>query len=261
MWLFGVGWFVATIAPVSGITPINALIYEHWLYLPMIGFFTIACFYLINFLEQLKAKNKLILFWVIICLLGSYLSFYSVQAIKRNILWGNPEAFYLDILRYEPDSGRINNNVGNLYFNRGDKAKAEIYYKKAVDTADTFPQSHLNYGSVLEAKNDYFGAAQEYKKAIEIDPNFYYAYQNLVILYAKIGNIKEAIIYVEQLKKLLPENPRVYYNAALLYLADNNQIKAVENANEGLKYVKFDPESGPLLEDLTKTLSKPVKAK
>ncbi len=261
VWLFGVGWFAATIAPVSGITPINALIYEHWLYLPMIGFWSIICFYLVKLYDYLTSNGRVVGRLLLAISLLVYFSFFSYQAIKRNILWGNPEAFYLDILKYEPDSGRINNNVGNLYFNRGDKTMAEIYYKKAVETADTFPQSHLNYGSVLESKNDYFGAAQEYKKAIEIDPNFYYAHQNLVILYAKTGNIKEAIVYVEQLKKLLPENPRVYYNTALLYLADRNNKKAIENANEGLKYIKLDPESGPLFEDLVKTLNKPVRVK
>lgn len=262
LWFFGVGWFVVTIAPVSGITPINALIYEHWLYLPMIGFWTIACFYVVKLSDfQSSTFLKIQGRTLVIGALVVYLSFFGYQAVKRNIIWGNPEAFYLDILKYEPDSGRINNNLGNLYFNRGDKNKAEIYYKKAVETADTFPQSHYNYGSVLDAKEDYFGAAQEYKRAIEIDPNFYYAYQGLVILYAKTGNISEAILYVEQLKKLIPENPRVYYNASLLYIAQNNKEKALENATEGLKYVQFDPESRPLLEDLIKTINNPPKKK
>ena len=261
VWLFGIGWFVATIAPVSGITPINALMYEHWLYLPMIGFFIVACFYVTLLLEFFKNKNKLILYWLIVCLLGFYFAFYAYQSITRNILWGNAGAFYLDILKYEPDSGRVNNNLGNLYFNKGDHGKAEIYYKKAIETADTFPQSHFNYGSILDAKGDNFGAAQEYKKAIEIDPNFYYAHQGLVILYAKTGNIKEAIIYVEQLKKILSENPRVYYNAALLYIADNNKEMAIKSATEGLNYIKFDPATGPLLEDLIKRVNSPPRIK
>src|SRR3989338_8050468 len=45
-WLFGWGWFFAALAPVSGITPINAVIYEHWLYLPMVGFWFVIAYYL-----------------------------------------------------------------------------------------------------------------------------------------------------------------------------------------------------------------------
>ncbi len=261
IWFFGVGWFVVTIAPVSGITPINALIYEHWLYLPMVGFWFIVSFYIVKIFDYLKLKGFVVGRWSLVVGLVIYFSFFGYQSVKRNILWGNPEAFYQDILKYEPDSARVNNNLGNFYFNRGDKDKAEIYYKKAVEINDIFPQSHYNYGSILESKEDYFGAAQEYKKAIEIDPNFYYAYQGLVILYAKTGNISEAVLNIEQLKKLIPENPRVYYNAALLYIAQNNKEEALRNANEGLKYVQFDLESGPLLEDLIKTIKNPPKKK
>ena len=49
-------------------------------------------------------------------LLGGYFVFFGVQSIRRNILWGKPIDFYTDILKYEPDSVRINNNLGNLYF-------------------------------------------------------------------------------------------------------------------------------------------------
>lgn len=253
---FGILWFFIGLGPVSGITPINSLIYEHWLYLPMIGFWVIICFYLTKLFEHLKSKKLIIYRLLLVAIVTCYLLFFGYQAIKRNILWGNAEAFYKDILKYEPDSGRINNNLGNLYFNKGDNVNAENYYKVAIQTADTFPQSHFNYGSILEAKKDIYGAIQEYKRAIEIDPNFYYAYQNLVVLYAKNGDLANAIIYIEGLKRLLPENPRVYYNAALLYMTSNNKNLAIQNLNEGLKYLYLDPESKPLFDNIQKQIQR-----
>ena len=47
---------------------------------------------------------------------------------------------------------------------------------------DNFPQPHFNLGSILQSRNDIRGAIVEFEKALEIDPNFPYAYQNLAVI-------------------------------------------------------------------------------
>lgn len=255
IWFFGIGWFFVALAPVSGITPINALIYEHWLYLPMIGFWFIVAFYLDKILHFLKNKNSIFYFLLSIFLIG-YFAFFGAQAIKRNILWGKPIPFYEDILKYEPDSVRINNNIGNMYSNEGNFAKAEESYRKAVAEEDIFPQPHFNLGSILHARGDIFGAVQEYKKALEIDPNFYYAYQNLVALYAKNGELSLAAENIEKLKQLRPNDARILYNAALIYAAMGKRQLALENAQQGLDSVGSDQEVRAAFEQLLTGLGK-----
>ena len=255
VWFFGIGWFFVALAPVSGIAPINALLYEHWLYLPMIGFWFIAAFYLVKLFDHLR-KNRKPLFIICVLLFGAYISFYAAQGVKRNILWGKPIPFYEDILKYEPDSVRINNNVGNMYYNEGNIAKAEEHYKKAVAEEDIFPQPHFNLGSILQSKDDIFGAVQEYKKAIELDPGFYYAYQNLVALYAKNGELILAAENIEKLKQLRPDNARILYNAALIYAAMGERKLALENAQQGLDSAGSDQEVVAALERLLTGLKK-----
>lgn len=255
VWFFGVGWFFIGLAPVSGITPINAVIYEHWLYLPMVGFWSIIAFYLAGGLNYFK-ENKKPLFAICILLFGAYLSFYIIQSIKRNILWGKPIEFYKNILRYEPNSTRVNNNLGNLYFNQKDLARAKEYYEKAAEGDSDFAQPHFNLGSVLESEGDIFGAIKEYEKAIEINPHFYYAHQNLMALYAKRGDLDKAIGYVETLKKIKPQDPRVFYNAALLYAARNDKAAVIENLRAGLLVADPDPYAKKLIEELLVKLSR-----
>ncbi len=256
VWFFGIGWFFVALAPVSGITPINALIYEHWLYLPLVGFFLIASYYLSKLIIYLKNSRKIIPLGILITLLAGYSVFFGVQSIKRNIIWGKPIPFYEDILKYEPDSVRINNNLGNMYYNEGNIAKAEEFYRKAVAEEDIFPQPHFNLGSILQSKGDTFGAVQEYKKAIEIDPNFYYAYQNLVALYAQNGELTLAAENVEKLKQLRPNDAIILYNAALIYNAMGERKLALENAQQGLNSAGSDQEIKAALEQLLASLKK-----
>jgi len=256
VWFFGVLWFFIAMAPASGITPINALIYEHWLYLPMVGFFFILLFYFNEVLNFLKSKGKVLAYWVLVVGFIGYISFYGFQAIKRNMLWGNPAAFYQDVLRYEPDSVRINNNLGNIYFNEGNMDKAEEFYRNAVASEDIFAQPHFNIGAILQARGDIAGAIAEYEKALEINEFFPFAYQNLIIIYANSGDIVKAIEYGERLQQIKPRDPRVYYNLALLYVAQGNQDKVLENLFRGLDFADSDPETKQAILELLGPLEK-----
>jgi len=254
IWFFGWAWFFIALTPVSGITPINAVIYEHWLYLPMVGFWLIISFYLVKLFDFIK--NRRFLFVICVLLFGIYVSFLGLQSIKRNVLWGNPIAFYLDILKYEPDSVRINNNIGNLYFNRQDLENAEKYYGIATSQEDIFAEPHFNLGSILQSRGDIYGAIKLYEKAIEINPNFYYPYQNLAVIYAQQGNLAKAMENIEKLKLIISNNPRIYYNSALVYIALNNKEQALKDLQTGLRYIESDPETGKLIEELIEELQK-----
>ena len=221
----------------------------------MVGFWLIASFYLIKLFDFLKSKN-LIFRGLLLTGLLAYLLFFGYQSVQRNVLWGNPVEFYKDILKYEPSSVRINNNLGNQYFNRGDMEQAEFYYRKAVESEGAFAQPHFNIGSILQSRGDIKGAIAEFNKAIEIDPSFYYPYQNLAVIYAQQGDFAKTVINIEKLKMLIPSNPRVYYNSALVYMALNDREKAIADLKEGLKYSSVDFETGRLIEELIQKLQK-----
>jgi len=257
IWLFGWGIFFIGLGPVSGITPINALIYEHWLYLPMIGFWFIVSFYLIQILNNknalfLKIQGRTLLAIALVV----YLLFFSAQAVKRNILWGKPIDFYKDILKYEPDSARINNNLGNTYYNQNNQEQAEFYYRRAVESSDSFAQPYYNLGTILQSRGKIDEAVKLFDRAIEINPAFYYPYQNLAFIYAQRGDFVKAADNIEKLKVLIPNNPRVYYNSALVYLALNNKEKALADIQKGLEFASSDPEIGKLLQELASRLKK-----
>ena len=264
VWFFGVALFFIPLGPVSGITPINALIYEHWLYLPMVGFWLIFSFYFVKLFDYLsrslasspRSKASVAGRGLLVAGLMIYFSFFSYQSIQRNILWGDQLAFYLDILKYEPDSSRINNNVGNIYYNKKDMENAEKYYKIAASLGDIFAEPHFNLGTILQSRGDIYGAIKLYEKAIEINPNFYYPYQNLSVIYAQQGNLTKAVENIEKLKLLLPNNLRVYYNSALVYVALNNKDQALKDLQTGLKYAELDPQTGELMKSFIKELQK-----
>jgi len=255
VWLFGWSWFFIGLAPVSGIIPINAVMYEHWLYLPLIGFFVLAGFYLIKLADFLKSKNITIGYWLLAIGLFGYFGFLGYQSIQRNILWGKPIEFYQDILKYKPTSLRVINNLANEYFADGEFEKAEEYYKRSIknESGIRFAQPYYNLGNIYREKGDDKTAIDYFLKAIEADPSFPFSYQNLSVIYAKQGELKKASDILEEYKKIMPNNPRVYYNLGILYIGQNNIKTAIDNLETGLKYAEEDQDAG---EQITKLLNK-----
>ena len=59
---------------------------------------------------------------------------------------------------------------------------------------------------------------------------------------------------IEALKKLMPNNPRVFYNSALIYITLGDKNQAITDLKEGIKYAALDAETGLLMEKLIKEL-------
>src|SRR3989344_4225921 len=239
VWFFSWAWFFIALAPVSGIIPINAVMYEHWLYLPLIGFFALAGCCIGKALEIAKIKTNFGYRFLILGLIV-YFSFFATASAKRNLAWGGPIKFYEDILRYNPNSVRIMNNLGNLYSAKKNYDKAIEFYEKAAagPNGNIFAQPHYNLANIYAAKGDIRKAIVGYKKAVEADPNFPFAYQNLAVIYAGQGELAEAQKMLERVIELRPFEPEIYYNLALVFLAQKNNDLALQILEKGLKYAK-----------------------
>lgn len=257
LWWFAFAWWFIALGPVSGVTPINAQIYEHWLYLPALAVWVLFAFYFDRLLSFL-ATRKVILYRLVLGGLVIYLGWLSWQSIQRNIIWGKPIAFYEDILEYEPDSVRINNNLGNSYYNAGDITKAEHYYQQAIASEDIFPQPHFNLGAILQSRGDIAEAVIEYRKAIALNPYFYLPYQNLASLYAQQRDLVAARQVLEELLKIRPNDPMVYYNLAAVHRAQGNFIQAQAYAKQGLQYASPGSLPRQALDDILNKLAEQI---
>ncbi len=69
-----------------------------------------------------------------------------------------------------------------------------------------------NNAKEKEAKGDLIGAMNEYKKAIEIKPDYVYAYVHLGILNKQKGDFKGAMTYFDKAVELDPGYSTAYYN-------------------------------------------------
>ncbi len=251
IWFFGLAVFFINLGPSTGIlASVNALIYEHWLYFGLFGIATIIAFYVDRLMVIVRDKKVLRLI-VLVALIG-YFAFLGVASAKRNLAWGEPVAFYEDILRYSPDSVRINNNLGNLHNRKDDLERAEFYYRRAIESEDTFAQPHYNIGVIRLNEGNLEEAKKEFLRAIELNPEFHYAYQNLAFIYAQEGDLASATEALEIVLEVRSIDPTVYYNLGLIYGAMGRTDDARDMLEMGIQFVRNEDERLAFEDLLTK---------
>ncbi len=204
--LLGFIWFFISLAPVSGVVPINGFCMEHWLYLPSIGFLIVLSYLMaklnknisLAFLGKLRLSIKLYLpFLLLIAIIFSY------RTIERNKDWKDPITFYNKILEHNPYAARVHNNLAMAYSHEGSLDKAERHYKTAISIEDRYAEIHHNLGLLYFRKGMVKEGISELKKAIAIDENFIYSHLTLREVYEKLGRLKEAEEELIKINKII----------------------------------------------------------
>jgi hypothetical protein len=215
--VFALCWFLVMLLPRTNIISINRPLYEHWLYLPMAGFWLA----IILLIEKIKINKKiLIIIFSVISVL-----FISLT-IKRNFDWRDPITFYEKNLKHTPNSYIQHNNLGMAYADVGRIEEAVKEYQTAISLADIYPQVHYNLANALVYLNKIEEAKSEYYKAINISPTFSLPYLNLI----RIAVVKKDPNDLEQvLLKIKANFTEEYYLQQAFYgyyyLGDKDKAK------------------------------------
>ena len=121
-----------------------------------------------------------------------------------------------------PEDGDLLLTLSNSYIAANKVDVAIDAFKTGVEKDPNNQYYRYNYGVLLLGKNDFEGAETQFKKALEIDPDYYNASYNLAVTYVKWGaninkmadergdlNNKE---YKEKYQKALPYLEKIVQN-------------------------------------------------
>ncbi|MBM4083842.1 MAG: tetratricopeptide repeat protein [Planctomycetes bacterium] len=88
-------------------------------------------------------------------------------------------------LKIDPENPWVHNNLGSVYYHQGRYSEAVREFKKAASNPryDTPEVAQLNLGFAYRRQQKLILAAEAYKKAIALNPNFAYAHNDLAQVY------------------------------------------------------------------------------
>ncbi len=135
---------------------------------------------------------------------------------------------YKKTLELDPDHAAGHINLGTLYYNRQDYAKAEEHYRRAVESDPRYALAHFDLGNVLDETGRLQEAIQAYKQAIQLAPTYADAHYNLALAYEKLNHPRKALAHWRAYVRLDTSGPWSIHA--------RNQIRKTL-AEEGLKVV------------------------
>jgi tetratricopeptide (TPR) repeat protein len=223
---FGILWFFLTLSPDSSFIPLPDVIFEHRLYLPMVGFsfflVSLICYFFKN------KPTKIIMAMLLIIVL-----FNANLAFKRNFVWENEFTLWNDVVHKSPRKAKPYISRGIVYANEGNLVLAIADFTKAIALNPNYARAYYNRGIVYAKQGNFTQAISDFTQAIAFNPDYLEAYYNRGIVYAKQGNFTQAISEYTQV--MIVDSSRA---EAQCSLKDVHDIKADTYYNRGVIYAK-----------------------
>ncbi|WP_461829409.1 tetratricopeptide repeat protein [Aquifex sp.] len=122
------------------------------------------------------------------------------------------------------------------YHMLGDLDKAIELYRKSIDVYPT-AEAWTFLGWAYSMRGNYEGAIEACKKAIEIDPDFGNPYNDIGSYLIELGQLDEAIEWLEKAKRAKRYEPRhyPYINLAKVYMLKGKLYDALREIEEAIK--------------------------
>jgi tetratricopeptide (TPR) repeat protein len=212
--VFGSLFFIVNIALLLQLIPVgNAMIADRYTYIPYIGLFFIAGWYVSEYFERNKQTGKAVL--AISLLYTGILGYYSHERCKA---WYDSITLWTDELAKEPTNVSVAyDNLGFIYYDKWYTATDKEEKKTAFDSAfyvmkrstELWPDSVGQYqgmGMLYYAKHNYDSADLCFKIALRLNPTpeGYSNYGNLLVM---LGRPDSAI---KQYDIAISQNPDLY---------------------------------------------------
>lgn len=139
--------------------------------------------------------------------------------------------FYL-ALDIDPDHYEANYNLGCALLEKQALKPALEHFIKAIVKKPT-PEAYYNIGVIYSYQDRHGDALSYLKTAIEFDPAYFAAYNNLGTVYLKIEDLPKAIESFEAALKIQPKNEEIAYILSALR-QENTPERAPKNYVEHL---------------------------
>ncbi|MBN1881851.1 MAG: tetratricopeptide repeat protein [Deltaproteobacteria bacterium] len=188
----------------------------------------------------------------------AYIRISGIYCCAENPMYRNDD-LALDYagkaLEIAPDDPAALDALAYVYYSRGDMEKAIEYETKALEmlpenrtltehlmlfkgTVAETAEERNNRGAELLLEGNYSEAADEFRTAIEIDPNYSDAYYNLGKVYSHLEDYSSAEEYYITAIEIDPDDARYHYNLAIVY----GKMEMLDKSEEEYLYaISIDP--------------------
>ncbi len=180
---------------------------------------------------ELRSKAGIIALYFILIIMVSFLFGYTIKAYIARMYLGKGKITLLRSTRADDPIPMVKEGF------------RKVVIANYLDPYD--PLSTFYLGKVYQFLRKYDKAIGYYKKFLRMYSDFN-AMFNMAMCYYDKGDIEDAIISLERLRSLKPDDPHLYLYLGIAYMKEKKYDKAISILKEGLTYNEEDKKKVPL---------------
>jgi tetratricopeptide (TPR) repeat protein len=246
-------WFFLILAPTSSFVPLEDLVFEHRMYLPLAAVIALAVVACIAGLRHLPQLGGWLPRGAAALALGLVVAL-AIAAAERNRDYRSSLSIWRDTVGKAPGNPRAHHGLALALEQRGRSEQAIAEFREALRIRPGYREAHNSLGLALSGLGRSQEAVAHFEDALRIDPGFLEARNNLGIALDRLGRLDEAIAQYTEALRISPSSPDVHSNLGIALARSGRRQDAIAQFREALR---FDPGFAPAREGLRK-LDAPV---
>ncbi|XP_045472634.1 protein O-mannosyl-transferase TMTC4 [Harmonia axyridis] len=201
---------------------VGFVIAERTLLLPSAGFCFLVVIGFYKLGKKLNKKKIRKTNFYILCII------FACRTIMRNFEWLKEETLFSSALEVCPLNAKVHYNIAKVAADQDLKELAFVEYRKALELNPNYEQAMNNLANLLREEKKYVEAENLLRKSLDVRPNFAAAWMNLGIVLTNLNNSKEAEYCYKTAIKYRSRYPDCYYNLGNLYLDQKRNEEALK---------------------------------
>jgi tetratricopeptide (TPR) repeat protein len=215
---FGIIWFFVTLSPTSSIVPLPDVMFEHRLYLPLVGFIFLVAGMLVISEKRVRMLSMVVVIVILI---------FSVSTYRRNNIWRDDLILWQDTVEKSPHKVRPRVNLATAYIKVEEYDKALSELARAMSLEPDYAAAHENVGVAYFRKKAYQPAIAAFDRTIELAPHRASAYYARGEAYMHLGRKDSAITDFQKALSINPSHLSARNNYGLLLAEKGEHLKAI----------------------------------
>ncbi len=142
---------------------------------------------------------------------------------------------YEMMIRAEPTTVSLHNDVALLYAELGQTDKAAAHFEMALKLEPNSPAAHFNLGTALSSMGKVAVAIQEYQQALRLQPDYGPAHNNLGQAWLTQGNLDLAQHHFREAARVDPARAGPHYNLGVIARARGDLSEAIDRFREAVR--------------------------
>jgi protein O-mannosyl-transferase len=225
-------WFLGTLVPVIGLVQVGIqCMADRYTYIPLIGLFIILVWGVSDARPPRPCRGPVLTGLASLALVAS-----AVLTLQQEQYWRDSEALFTRAVQVTRNNYLAYNNLGFYLSSKGRVDEAMENYRKSLDLNPNYEDALNNMGYALAGLKRYQEAIPYYKQALRMRPKHPEVHNNLGNALSELGQVDEAMAHYRVTLDQNPEHADAHNNYGIALAMKGNLEDAIREFDAAIRF-------------------------